>query len=347
MSDLQSAQEQFLQVLAASSAPASASASPSRPLPASSQPPSSSSQSSSKIKVVGKSLRFKSEEEASHVLEPGVRLSRLESKSSVGVSSVSGSAAQSPDPDSVPGARSAEDDDDSSSSSRSLYTEDPDNNAAATTCTSDGSGNANNDNYCCTNCVGLRLCKMLNDKLIEDKYGKLQTQGKDADNSCRNFEQRAMNLDVFGPGKTFRDSHECRVAVYDYTCLWWGSQNEAYKNNCKDLQMVLTNGKKVQAALQPCLSFCTQVAMMCANRPDWIQLCGPDAKSGATNKKLGVLCDAKHDQECTAGPNEVSGVNCPLFEVHSFFSKGERTTGGGGGKSVLAGIAASAILLLW
>jgi hypothetical protein len=58
-----------------------------------------------------------------------------------------------------------------------------------------------------------------------------------------------QRLDVFGPEKTFRDNAECRQLVHDYTCLWWGSDNDVFDNRCG-----------AYAAQPPCRSFCVQAS---------------------------------------------------------------------------------------
>lgn len=41
--------------------------------------------------------------------------------------------------------------------------------------------------------------------------------------------------------QTFRDTDACREMVIDYTCLWWGSENEMYDNRCGIEAQVLAN----------------------------------------------------------------------------------------------------------
>ncbi|CAM9797920.1 unnamed protein product, partial [Chrysoparadoxa australica] len=105
---------------------------------------------------------------------------------------------------------------------------------------------------CCAECFGLNYCRRLNNFMLEDKYYPTEPAIL---GSCDNLEYRASKLEVFGPSETFRDTPECRALVYDYTCLWWGSQNGQYDNRCG------AEGQK-----PPCRSFCVQVAETCANR---------------------------------------------------------------------------------
>mmetsp|Transcript_7960 Transcript_7960/g.16624 ORF Transcript_7960/g.16624 Transcript_7960/m.16624 type:complete len:128 (+) Transcript_7960:2-385(+) len=105
--------------------------------------------------------------------------------------------------------------------------------------------------------------------------------------------------------------------VYDYPCLWWGSHNSVYSNNCKDYNKEQVDGSDVRAAYPPCLSYCTQVAHTCANRPDWIKLCSI----------YGIQCEAADDaQMCEKGPTEgQSGVGCDYYNLVSFYSAAEGT----------------------
>ena len=138
--------------------------------------------------------------------------------------------------------------------------------------------------------------------------------------------RRASRLDVFGPGKTFRDTFECREMVYDYTCLWWGSDNEVYRNRCKEYSFNLINGEKIETTKRPCLSYCTQVAESCANRPDWMRVCdkiycNDEAGSGM-------------DEDCTMGPSDSGTVMCDYHFRQSTYSSANRSAALG--QSILA-----------
>ncbi|CAN0069268.1 unnamed protein product, partial [Phaeothamnion confervicola] len=104
---------------------------------------------------------------------------------------------------------------------------------------------------CCTECYGLQYCSALTGFEVEDKYmpSVASSQG-----SCWDFDERAQRLEVFGPERTFRDTDTCRALVYEYSCLWWGSDNDAFINRC-------TNSPPVP----PCRSFCVELAETCAN----------------------------------------------------------------------------------
>ena len=107
--------------------------------------------------------------------------------------------------------------------------------------------------------------------------------------------------------------------------MWWGSDNAVYTNNCREKEEMI-DGSIVKAAPLPCLSYCTQVANMCANRPDWIKLCKND---------LPCPDDPEYSGECTEGPtppgSAVSGDACSTYDVVSFYSSGWRAEGGRGG----------------
>ncbi|GMH75297.1 hypothetical protein TrVE_jg7504 [Triparma verrucosa] len=195
--------------------------------------------------------------------------------------------------------------------------------------TDDGECTLEGPKFCCTNCnkEKMKLCRKLGGKLLEDKYGRLK-KGSEDDDSCTNLEQRAERLDVFGKTKTFRDTPECRIMVYDYTCLWWGSDNAVYSNNCKE-DKELPDGTKAEAAFQPCLSYCTQVANTCANRPDWIKLC-----------QDGVICQAVDSTPCVEGPTEAAGSGCPDYPVVSFYNAAV------GAKAGVSGLIVSSLLAL-
>ncbi|GMH57556.1 hypothetical protein TrLO_g15230 [Triparma laevis f. longispina] len=208
------------------------------------------------------------------------------------------------------------------------YSEDPGDSGASEDCTLEG------PEYCCTNCnkEKMVLCRELGGKLLEDKYGMLKPDSQD-DDSCTNLEERASRLDVFGRTKTFRDTPECRTMVYDYTCLWWGSDNAVYTNNCKE-RKELTDGTFAEAAYQPCLSFCTQLANTCANRPDWIKLC-----------QNGVVCQAVDSTPCKEGPTEQqSGSGCADYALVSFYNAAVGVKAGASG-IIVSSLLASALLL--
>ena len=72
------------------------------------------------------------------------------------------------------------------------------------------------------------------------------------------------------------------------------------------------SGSIAKAAVQPCLSYCTQVANTCANRPDWIMLCA------------GLVCRAESEVPCEPGPTEETGEPCNKYVITSFYSAGAK-----------------------
>ncbi len=196
-------------------------------------------------------------------------------------------------------------------------TDDPNPNTDDTSldCSLTGDGGV----YCCTNCDDQTMdkCRVLGGALVHDTYG-LAKQENRGENSCVDLENRASRLDVFGPTKTFRDSEECRQMVYDYTCYWWGSDNQYYWNPCKDQAKELIDGSIVKVKDPPCKSYCLEVAAMCSNRPDWIKLCD------------GVEClAAGGDYTCVVGPQTDSGAmkaDCnPKMEAMDVYSPAIKT----------------------
>ncbi len=79
--------------------------------------------------------------------------------------------------------------------------------------------------------------------------------------------------------------------VMQYLCLFYGSDNDMYKNYCiyqEDVKDPNPANHKV-APRPPCKSFCVQIASVCANDPDFfIQTCN------------NIKCPPTQD-ECTPG----------------------------------------------
>ena len=104
--------------------------------------------------------------------------------------------------------------------------------------------------------------------------------------------------------------------VFDYTCLWWGSDNSVYRNRCKDYSFNLINGEKIETTKRPCLSYCTQVAESCANRPDWMRVCDK------------IYCNDEEgsglDEDCTMGPSDSGNSQCDYHYRQSTYSGGGR-----------------------
>lgn len=119
---------------------------------------------------------------------------------------------------------------------------------------------------------------------MEDKYlPELKDSG-----SCLNIEDRIARLElaIFGQGRTFRDSELCRKMALEYICIFWGSQNAMYDNRCVGIE------QSVDPPLQPCRSMCVQLAITCANNPDYKDLC--------------------NNLPCGVDNGVISGVDCKL-----------------------------------
>eukprot|EP01034_Spumella_vulgaris_P032543 gene32543-40155_t len=102
-----------------------------------------------------------------------------------------------------------------------------------------------------------------------------------------------MSENVFGVGKTFRDSTECRAMALQYMCLTWSSNNDQYLNYCAmPEQEYLDPVKNIfrTAPRPPCKSFCVQVAQVCANDPKFILTCND------------ILCPPLVEEDCNPDP---------------------------------------------
>jgi hypothetical protein len=105
-------------------------------------------------------------------------------------------------------------------------------------------------------------CSALNGYVVQEVYlpSNLNLQG-----TCNVIESlgRNMHREIFGPGKTFRDTPNCREIVLQYLCLFWGSDNNMYTNCCRYSEVVtsLDPVNNIVAARPPCRSFCVQVIL--------------------------------------------------------------------------------------
>jgi len=155
-------------------------------------------------------------------------------------------------------------------------------------------GTADDQEPCCEQCYGMTTCSILNGFLVEDRYYPTLTNL----GSCENTETRVERLDIFGPGRTFRDLDICRGYVYEYICLFWASDavdivgTQQYKNRCPAVLNDAT-GDLMTPPKYPCRSFCTQVAQLCAQHDTWIQNCE-------------LIACPPIDEDCTPGPFDVS-----------------------------------------
>ena len=142
----------------------------------------------------------------------------------------------------------------------------------------------------CLICSKLTYCKALNSFYIQEKYYPVYVEGNPG--TCGIIEDLAkrVQLEVFGNGKTFRDSPLCRDVVMQYLCLFWGSDNQMYTNLCawNEKTDVPDPSQHILAPKPPCRSFCVQVADICANDPNFVDLCN------------NIACPPKED-ECFPG----------------------------------------------
>lgn len=121
------------------------------------------------------------------------------------------------------------------------------------------------DEVVCSNCQGLEMCEVLNGLLVEERYYPVVNIEL---GTCTIIEALGVRMsdEIFGVGKTFRDTTQCREIVMQYLCLFWGSQNEMYRNYCYWSEDVSDPDptKHLIAPRPPCRSFCVQVlAALC------------------------------------------------------------------------------------
>ena len=124
------------------------------------------------------------------------------------------------------------------------------------------------DDAVCVICHGLEYCDVLNGLLIEEVYYPRQ----DELGTCSIIEALGIRMDseIFGIGRTFRDTPQCRDIVMQYLCLFWGSQNDMYTNLCfwkEDVSSPDPDQHKISPR-PPCRSFCVQVCIVNDNCRD-------------------------------------------------------------------------------
>jgi len=132
----------------------------------------------------------------------------------------------------------------------------------------------------CPKCNHLKYCSILNNYMVEEVYiNRLFATAEEINEkgTCTVIEQlgRRSYGEIFGNGKPFRDEPQCRDMVMQYLCLFWGSNNNMYRNSCvfqEDTHSADPKDHKL-AQRPPCRSFCTQIALYCANDYDFINLC--------------------------------------------------------------------------
>lgn len=146
----------------------------------------------------------------------------------------------------------------------------------------------------CVKCSGLQSCPALNGLNIEEVYLPNNLVEAPLLGTCRVLDELGSRVqaEVFGNGRTFRDTPNCVSMVMQYLCLFYGSNNVMYKNWCQfveDVRDALPANHKV-APRYPCRSFCVQVATTCAYDPLFVELC------------RSIACPPTEDS-CTADPS--------------------------------------------
>jgi hypothetical protein len=183
----------------------------------------------------------------------------------------------------------------------------------------------------CVSCASLVHCEVLNGLLVEEKY--------DANNpslqvTCKVLDTLADRIipEIFGPTRTFRDTPSCRIFVLQYLCLFWGSDNRMYSNKCihKEQTTAQLPSSHVLAPRPPCRSFCIQVAEVCANDPQFLQLCydiecpptaddcTPDPKLNGQTLAAGIGClvpfpENPYNTAARGGGASYAGVAMAIF----------------------------------
>lgn len=164
-------------------------------------------------------------------------------------------------------------------------------------------------NIVCVTCQNLHYCSILNFFMVQEVY---YPNNPDFLGTCRVIEELAtrLNGEIFGVGRTFRDTEQCRSIVMQYMCLFWGSNNTMYNNECSALD--ITNrpllNKQIRTQTPPCRSFCVQIAEVCANDyyyflnicweiacPPTETFCTPDPKIGDQVVSAGIGCNMPYD----------------------------------------------------
>ena len=116
------------------------------------------------------------------------------------------------------------------------------------------------ENAICVICRGLEYCTALNGLLIQEVY---YPQSNSKLGTCHIIDQlgERMYNEIFGIGRTFRDTPQCRLIVMQYLCLFWGTENDMYTNLCFWKEDTSNPDPTLHEATgrPPCRSFCVQV----------------------------------------------------------------------------------------
>eukprot|EP01038_Epipyxis_sp_PR26KG_P004907 gene4907-6870_t len=168
----------------------------------------------------------------------------------------------------------------------------------------------------------MSICKVLIDFKIEEKYYPSTGSSATSAETCKVIDAlgKRVSQSIFGVGKTFRDTAQCRDMVMQYLCYFYGSDNPMYQNNCINEEDVADpiSGLKNFAPRPPCKSFCVQVATVCANERDYIHTCN------------NIVCP-QNQGECVADPKIDSAVlaanlGCDVpYYADPYFAKNSST----------------------
>lgn len=167
----------------------------------------------------------------------------------------------------------------------------------------------------CVICRDMSNCPALNGFQIQEVYlpYNLNDLG-----TCRVLDALGKKVasEVFGNGRTFRDTPQCKDIVMQYLCLFYGSDNEMYINKCINQEDV-TDSNPVNHKVTPrppCRSFCVQVAEVCASDPKFMQLC------------YNIKCPPMEDS-CTPDPTVegqvlAANIGCDTpYDINPYFKK--------------------------
>jgi hypothetical protein len=116
------------------------------------------------------------------------------------------------------------------------------------------------DTAICAICRGLDYCTALNGFLIQEVYYPASNSQLGTCSIIDDLGKR-MSEEIFGIGRTFRDTPQCRTIVMQYLCLFWGTENDMYTNLCywKEETQDPDPTKHEVTGRPPCRSFCVQV----------------------------------------------------------------------------------------
>ena len=173
----------------------------------------------------------------------------------------------------------------------------------------------NIDDIKCITCTRMRYCTALNRGYVQEKYYPDNVESiawTGPPGTCAIIDGLAerVQAEIFGYGKTFRNTPLCRDIVMQYLCLFWGSDNRMYTNYCvhkEDATASDPNNHKL-APKPPCRSFCVQIAEICATQAEFVDLCyniqcpptgdecSPDPIIGGVVVSAGLGCNMPYSQ---------------------------------------------------